>query len=512
MDKVIRLFSSSSRSAMGARRGTGNLRIVFVHTPMATISVDERRLFWQNFDARYHATHPGLHHMRRVLWELPHWMTWLGGVLERAGYTNLGVLDLYTSECALTGIDTVRITQSLRDHPADIYLFSPMTPNLPFAFEIADLIKLVYPDSRNIFGGVVATPLREAVAAHPSVDFVIHGRAEYALPDLLDAICGQRALHDVGNLCYRRSPKEIVSSAKTYRSIPLELLPFPKVDLFPRDVGEDIRYLRIVYGLGCPYQCKFCTIQTINQKASYFPIARVLAEIDAYRSHYGARHNIYFGDETFTASTPRTLELCEALERKGGVSYDCQTRLNLVADANMLAAMKRSGCSWVELGIESINQETQDTFKQRVKLAPLIETLKRLRDAGLPTCSFLVNGFPNQTVDDMRRSIEFVGELIEDGLLQASYLFGLVPYPGSDLYDSPDKYGIQINHHDYRLYHEDMPPVFSTRYASSEQIYEVFLEGLRVLGHAMASQPYFGRIPNGHEASAFGAFWQGAHV
>ncbi|KVA01446.1 radical SAM protein [Burkholderia ubonensis] len=479
---------------------------------MATLSVDERQLFWKNFDARYHATHPGLHHMRRVMWELPHWMMWLGGVLEQAGYSNLGVLDFYTSECALTGIDSVRVLQSLQQNPADVYLFSPMTPNLPFALEIADLIKIVYPKSKSIFGGVVATPLRETVAAHPSVDFVIHGRGEYALPDLLDAIAGQRSLSAVGNLCYRRSPTEIVLSAKSYPWMPVDQIPFPKVDLFPSDVGEDIRYLRIVYGLGCPYHCKFCTIQTINQKASYFPVDRVVAEIDAYRSHYGEKQNIYFGDETFTTSTPRTMELCVALERKGGVRYDCQTRLNLVSDKKMLMAMERSGCSWVELGIESINQETQDTFKQRVKLTSLIDTLKRLRDCGLPACSFLVNGFPNQTLDDMRRSVEFVGELIEDGLLQASYLFGLVPYPGSDLYDAPEKYGLVIHHHDYRLYHEDMPPVFSTQYASSEQIYRVFLDGLKVLGQAMSNKPYFGRMPDEAQASGFGAFWQGAHV
>src|SRR5262249_24213947 len=162
---------------------------------------EQRRTFWRNFDIRYHATHRGLRHMRKNLWELPHWMTWLAGVLVHHGYTNLSTLDFYTSECALSGVNTERILKSLQNNPADVYLFSPMTGNLTFALEIADLIKSLYPRSKNIFGGVIATPLREEVAAHPSVDVVVHGRGEYALPNLLDAMCCHQDISKVGNLC-----------------------------------------------------------------------------------------------------------------------------------------------------------------------------------------------------------------------------------------------------------------------------------------------------------------------
>ena len=59
------------------------MNITFVHTPMAAFTVPERELFWHNFDIQYHAAHPGLRHMVNNLWELPHWMHWLGGVFSR---------------------------------------------------------------------------------------------------------------------------------------------------------------------------------------------------------------------------------------------------------------------------------------------------------------------------------------------------------------------------------------------------------------------------------------------
>ncbi|HEY0098820.1 MAG TPA: hypothetical protein VGB76_07690 [Pyrinomonadaceae bacterium] len=100
---------------------------------MATLPVPERQLFWRNFDIQYHAAHPGLRHMKNNLWELPHWMHWLGGVLVHEGFPLLDVIDFYTSETAFSGINRTKVREVLSEHPADVFLFSPMTPNLPFA-------------------------------------------------------------------------------------------------------------------------------------------------------------------------------------------------------------------------------------------------------------------------------------------------------------------------------------------------------------------------------------------
>ena len=84
----------------------------------------------------------------------------------------------------------------------------------------------------------------------------------------------------------------------------------------------------------------------------------------------------------------------------------------------------------------------------------------RLRDAGLPTCAFVVVGFPNETLAAMRRTVDFVASLLERKLLHASYLYVLVPYPGTPMYHHPDRYGMTLRHHRYDLYGEDLEPVF----------------------------------------------------
>jgi radical SAM superfamily enzyme YgiQ (UPF0313 family) len=267
-----------------------------------------------------------------------------------------------------------------------------------------------------------------------------------------------------------------------------------------------------VYALGCPYTCAYCTIQTIGRRPDYFGVDRVLAELRAYRDYYGRHHYVYWGDETFTLHKGRTLAICEALEREGDIRYDCQTRLNCIDDADLVGALARSGCRWIELGIETGLETSQRLYKQGTRLTRTEDVLRRIRDAGIGACSFMVVGFPTETLDDMRRSIDWVCSLIARDLLQASYLFGLVPYPGSVMFDDPERFGMRLRHRDFSQYNEDLPLVFDTSSARAEQVYDVFLDGLSDLGQAMAKTPCFGSAPPAGEVERYGAFWSASHV
>ncbi len=458
--------------------------LVFVHTPIPLRNVTGRSEYWESFDSRYYSVHPHARPLEKFLFELPHWVTWLGGVVHDAGFTDLRALDFFTECAVLDGIDENRIFNTLSRQPGDIYLFSPMTLNLPAALQIADMVKDLYPDSINLFGGCVATPLHRELARHPSVDYVVTDRGEYALVDLLKALHDGGDLSQVGHLTFEADGK-VVSTTRRYPDIPVEEIPFPRVEMFPRSSGSDLRYIRQNYALGCPFTCSFCTIQTIGRKPYYFPIERVLSEIRSYRDRYGRHHHIYFGDETFTLNIPRTLEICQALEEQGDIHFDCQTRLNCLRDERLAPALYRAGCRWVEIGLETISQDSQNQFKQRTKLHVIEDALAELRDTGIPTCTFMVLGFPNETLSAMRRSLDRVTHWIERGLLTASYLSVLVPYPGTDFHDEPQKYGLKLHHKDYALYNEELPPVYDAPFATSDQIYRLFLEGIRDFNKAM---------------------------
>lgn len=471
------------------------MHICFIHTPIPIREVDNRGEFWANFDDRYIASHPNVPSMESIPdvvhltqhFELPHWIPWLAGVLSASGFDELSAVDLYGDCAVLNGIDESRIERRIRENPADVYLLSPMTVNLPQALRIAEIAKASHPHTKVIFGGVVATPLHEEVARHPSVDYVVRDRGEYALPALLTALRDNTGLDEVKNLSYVKTDGTFMTSKGLYPYIPVDELAFPRVDILPKDIGQGLRYIRQNYALGCPFTCDFCTIQTIGRKPQYFTPDRVLAEVEAYRNHYGDHHHVYFGDETFTVNTARTLEICSALEQAGNITYDAQTRLNCLKDPRLPEVLRNSGCRWLEIGLESVNTSTQDLLKQHTTLEPLEDTLARLRDAGIPTCSYLITGLPNESADDMRRTLDYAAGLISQGLLQATYISNFVPYPGSPMFDYPERFGMQLHHRNFDLYHQDLPPVFDSLRTPSDKAHEVFLEGIGTLAEAMGT-------------------------
>lgn len=476
-----------------------NLRITFVHTPMSNIQVEGRNEFWEAFDRRYFSFHPEQPPTKGNLYELPHWTTWLGGVLVDQGFSNQKVIDFFDTHWVLDNRNNVvkeEVKATLREYPSsDVYLFSPMTSNLHHATSIADAIKESDPNCKIIFGGIVATQLRKEIARHPSVDYIVHGRGEVALPMLLDAIQkGQDPdISQIGNLTYERNG-ELRESIGVYEEIPPSELPFPKVDLFPSSAGENIRYIRQVHRLGCPYQCSFCTTQTIGREPSSFPVERNLAEIDAYHKQYGEWQTIYWGDETF--DPVKALPLLTALKERGNVTSDFQTRIGNLTKIESVRMLKKCGFVWAEMGVETGDQTTRELNKGPARDVPddkIEEIFKMVRDEGIAVCLYTVNGLPPQSPDEMKRSADKICEWIQKGIVTAAYHSEIVPYPGSGLYDRPEQYGIQLLHKDYSLYNQSLPPVFVTKQAKNpDEVYKIYLDNLKKLGRAMCGRSYFG--------------------
>lgn len=470
------------------------LKICFVHTPMCAVENKAKDKFWRNFDIRYYMMHPESKPVDASIWELPHWVPWLAGVIRDHGFNQVTAMPINPSVPIDEGIDYLKLRQIICDNPADVYLHSPMTANLHFAHEISKQIKSIYPNAINIYGGVVATPLaKEIVTQHPSVDFVIVDRGECALPDILRYIEGRIPIDQVGHLVYHdKNINQPIHTTLKYSAVTPAELSFPYHDIYPSEIGNRLRYIRLVYGLGCPFKCHFCTIGTIGQPTEYFPIERLLAELDAYRSHYGKNHIIYFGDETFTVNKKMTHQLCLALQERGDVIYNAQTRLGSMYNRELMDDLYKSGCRWLEVGIESIDQTVSNQLKQKTNLSQMRDKLLMARDAGIPICSYIIHGLPTQTIDDMLRSADAVAELIAEGLLHATYYNMLVPYPGTKMYNNPEEFDMRIETRETKLYNEDGMPVYSTKHASSAQIYDAFIQATNVLADAMSFRPYLG--------------------
>ena len=91
--------------------------------------------------------------------------------------------------------------------------------------------------------------------------------------------------------------------------------------------------------------------------------------------------------------------------------------------------MKRSGCKGVAIGVESANDDVLEAIKKGETVDQLWRGIRLLKDAGIVVGGHFIVGLPGDTLDKVKKSIEF-----KDNVgLDFAYFNQLVPYPGTEL-------------------------------------------------------------------------------
>jgi hypothetical protein len=100
---------------------------------------------------------------------------------------------------------------------------------------------------------------------------------------------------------------------------------------------------------------------------------------------------------------------------------------------DLLAKAKRSGCTYLIIGIESGNQRVLDTVvKKRLNLQAVRETARLCNKVGLDLHGFYVVGFPGETKQDIHDTFAFALDLLKKHFV-VPHLCMARPLPGTEL-------------------------------------------------------------------------------
>ncbi len=180
---------------------------------------------------------------------------------------------------------------------------------------------------------------------------------------------------------------------------------------------------------GCPYNCTFCDKSTFGSQWRARSVENVLDEIDEVVNQYHIKAIIFY-DDLFTLERERVIALCEGiLKRRYRIDWKCEGRVNQV-DFEMLALMKRAGCSLIAYGVESGNQKGLDYLNKKTKVEQIKRAFRLTRKAGIKTVSYFILGIPVETYKDAMNTIDFANE-IKSTYAQFSVLS---PYYGTKVY------------------------------------------------------------------------------
>jgi anaerobic magnesium-protoporphyrin IX monomethyl ester cyclase len=299
------------------------------------------------------------------------------------------------------------------------------------ALETARSVKFFLPGCRVVLGGHHPTALPAEAMACPSVDFVIRGEGEGALPQLAHALRAGGALESVPGVVFRRpdgslhvSPPAVVAD--------LDGCPQPA-----RDLIDDRFYRRrrrgstvVVASRGCPMACSYCSLSRFSgvpyrRRA----VASVLAEIDTAVNAHDAGF-IDFEDENLALDKPWLMALLAGIQtRFGRQGLELRAMNGLFPpslDAEMVAAMGATGFRALNLALATTDRRQLARFRRpdvrrAFDSALLLAAANRLEAVG-----YIIVGAPGQRARD---SLADLCYLAERRVLAGVSLF--YPSPGS---------------------------------------------------------------------------------
>ena len=303
--------------------------------------------------------------------------------------------------------------------------FSMFTANLPSVDILSRLVKKRLPHSKIVVGGPHVTLAEDEVLREAEgVDFAIIGEGERSLVELVTGV----PYNKIRGLIYRECDRIVVNPKGPFVDN-LDVLPFPKRNNFIPD-GVRIQSHHVITSRGCPNKCAFCASPVIWRKQVRFrTIENVIEELRQMKES-GYRY-IYFLDDTFTFKKKRILKLLERMrEEKMNFEWACETRLNCL-DEDILAAMKKSGCVRLKVGIESGNMRILNMIDKGITPKLVLEKTALIRKFGLPLTAYFMIGFPGETDAEALDTIELAKRI------EADYysLSVVAPYYGTRLYN-----------------------------------------------------------------------------
>jgi len=306
--------------------------------------------------------------------------------------------------------------------------------------ETAAIIKGINPGTLTVVGGVHATLRPQDLLKDRNVDLVVRGEGEETFLEICRAYQHGGAYAGIDGISFCGSASETIHTTDRALAEDLDAFPMPALDLVPieryrisPDMRTGSRLGLIITSRGCPYACIFCSNKLLTKRTYRLrSIASITQEIDYYLEHYRINQLMIF-DDNFAVDKKRTLELCEEFVRKGyPEKFNWWTEASVnVLNEEILAAMKRAGCSIISLGLESGSQRLLDLIGKEITLEQTRKTLETIRAVGIRSRASFILGLPTETRLESRQTIKFAYDLPLD---QVRFSIA-TPFPGTELWD-----------------------------------------------------------------------------
>jgi len=312
----------------------------------------------------------------------------------------------------------------------DVVGFSIIHGNCPKAAHLGELLRRLLPGVRVVWGGVEVSPAAaDYLGRYPGVDAIVRDEGEVTFVELLKAWRDGRPPADVAGVTCRDGGGAARSNPPRPAAADPDVFPSPILaGLVPIPGRRDIAQIETYRG--CPFKCHYCFEHRGLPGVRSYSMARIQAELGVLLAHRVGL--IRFYDTTFNYDRARMEEILRfVVNHNQGSVLHAEMRLELL-DEKSIPLLRAAGFREIEFGLQTVNtgalEENNRTWDRR----RFERNCRLLHKHGIRPHFHVIGGLPGDSLDDFRRSIDYVQDTLRGQLV----IFPFMLIKGS-YYDAP---------------------------------------------------------------------------
>lgn len=377
--------------------------------------------------------------------QAPLGICYMAAVLEKNGI-NVSIIDAEAENLSYE-----RIVKRLEKFQTEIVGITSTTVAFHRALQLARSIKRWNNDMFVMIGGPHVSCIPEHAISFDCFNAAVYGEGEYTILELVNAIKDKKNIKKIPGIIYKEKGKIKFTKPREFIK-DLDELPYPARHLLPnRNLYNPppMNYLKkpvlsVVTSRGCPNQCLFCDRAVFGNKYRFHSAKRIVDEIEFLIKKYGAKE-ISIVDDTFTVNKERIFEFCRLMrERKIKIIWNARVSENTVTK-EMLTEMRKAGCWYIEIGIETGDPGVMKFIKKGTTLEKIRDVVIWADNLGLIVKGFFIIGHQADTERTIRKTINFAKSIPLTDIVTTI----MTPFPNTEAYNIAEKYGRFIHKQDY---------------------------------------------------------------
>jgi radical SAM PhpK family P-methyltransferase len=335
-------------------------------------------------------------------------ITYLKTYLTRRGfmvdYANLPHFEIDTLKRKLreTRVRAVAITTTLYVSPHPI-------------LDLVSVVRQCSPETKIIVGGPYISNQVKAISRadltallrYLNADiYVLCSEGEATLAAVLSSLRANASLEFVSNLAFFSEPGRISYTTEAPESNHLAENMVEYSLFTDEEIGE---FITTRTAKSCPFSCAFCGFPARAGNYTYLSVTEVEKEFNAIAARPSVT-TVTLIDDTFNVPKARFKEILRMMIRNGyKFKWNCFYRADH-GDAETIELMALAGCEGVFLGVESGSDAILSLMNKAARRHHYAEAIPLLNAAGISTYTSLIVGFPGETDDTVRETIDLIEE------------------------------------------------------------------------------------------------------